>query len=840
MWSPNGVTRNRVSPILNGHTRYDSDVKSAKSASGIQIDIEKNGHIPSSSSNKLTNLIRRRKYDKLHVDNAGHLMLDTSEGQGKRTPHISERRRQNKLFEKPVKPVKGCDAWKYHQKQNWRKFKISLKETGYKLELWRSWFKRIEGHQGTGVLSYFVFLKWMFFLNLYLFLIMFWFVVFPPIVFNAESTYTTDVTGTSVSGVSTTNTATCTSEYDTSLVYSTSGARVVQDFIQGTGWMEKTALFYGWYPAKEINITSSNEYLMPFAYFMAVLGVLFFSLVRMARFTIRSFKENLAQDNQKDKVDYCNKVFGGWDYALDDENTGHGKKNSIYNDIIANLDHQKYLLTRSEWTTGQKCKTYTIRVVINILILAILGGAGYLIYYVNTWATDYLATEASSGSVVILLVEFLPSLTITFLNVIIPLLFEVLVKAEDYTAEFVIKITLVRTVFLKLASLTVLMISLYIQISCSTKTANCNVCSTIYCWETYVGQTLYKLVVLDFLVHIIVIFCYELPRKLCTTKCSCGVCAKIGPAEFDIAKSVLDLVYTQALCWIGFLYCPLLPALAMISTFTQFYLKLFSALYTTVPPEKPYKASKSNNFFMIVLMITFFLCCFPVGYSMVKITPSKGCGPFRIYSDMSVSVDTTISNFPDGLKTAIDILTSTSMIVSILTILCLTIYYLYVRGKAHNERAEVMKEQLVMEGKDKQFLLAKMHDITGEPKQKPKKHQPPPPPTVNTVNEAEDYNEEYLAKTKHFIQDDVPPPPAYEEKITEEKQPTPPPPEVEDDWDEAPIILAVTSPQTQSTPNRPKSSSPEHFELQKRKSKKSKVTPRVEKNEQPTNMPFDF
>ncbi|CAC5409210.1 TMC [Mytilus coruscus] len=40
-----------------------------------------------------------------------------------------------------------------------------------------------------------------------------------------------------------------------------------------------------------------------------------------------------------------------------------------------------------------------------------------------------------------------------------------------------------------------------------------------------------------------------------------------------------------------------------------------------------------------------------------RIEPSKGCGPFRIYSDMSVSVDTTISNFPDRLKTAIDILT---------------------------------------------------------------------------------------------------------------------------------------------------------------------------------------
>lgn len=43
-----------------------------------------------------------------------------------------------------------------------------------------------------------------------------------------------------------------------------------------------------------------------------------------------------------------------------------------------------------------------------------------------------------------------------------------------------------------------------------------------------------------------------------------------------------------------------------------------SAMYNTNPPEIPYKASKSNNFFMIVLMIAFFLCCLPVGYTMVK------------------------------------------------------------------------------------------------------------------------------------------------------------------------------------------------------------------------------
>ena len=43
-----------------------------------------------------------------------------------------------------------------------------------------------------------------------------------------------------------------------------------------------------------------------------------------------------------------------------------------------------------------------------------------------------------------LIVEFLPSLTITILNVIVPLFFGLLVKLEDYTEDVVIKLTLIR------------------------------------------------------------------------------------------------------------------------------------------------------------------------------------------------------------------------------------------------------------------------------------------------------------------------------------------------------------------------------------------------------------
>lgn len=44
----------------------------------------------------------------------------------------------------------------------------------------------------------------------------------------------------------------------------------------------------------------------------------------------------------------------------------------------------------------------------------------------------------------------------------------------------------------------------------------------------------------------------------------------------------------------------------------------FSALYNTVPPEKPYQASKSNTFFMVILLIAYFMICIPVGYVLVR------------------------------------------------------------------------------------------------------------------------------------------------------------------------------------------------------------------------------
>ena len=45
-----------------------------------------------------------------------------------------------------------------------------------------------------------------------------------------------------------------------------------------------------------------------------------------------------------------------------------------------------------------------------------------------------------------LIIEFLPSITITSLNVLLPAVFQIMVRGEIYTPAFVIKITLMRFV----------------------------------------------------------------------------------------------------------------------------------------------------------------------------------------------------------------------------------------------------------------------------------------------------------------------------------------------------------------------------------------------------------
>ena len=65
--------------------------------------------------------------------------------------------------------------------QNWESFKERIANWTYTLELWRHSIKTIEGNFGSGVVSYFLLLKWLLLLNIPVFFLSFCFIFVPQL-----------------------------------------------------------------------------------------------------------------------------------------------------------------------------------------------------------------------------------------------------------------------------------------------------------------------------------------------------------------------------------------------------------------------------------------------------------------------------------------------------------------------------------------------------------------------------------------------------------------------------------------------------------------------------------
>ena len=80
---------------------------------------------------------------------------------------------------------------------------------------------------------------------------------------------------------------------------------------------------------------------------------------------------------------------------------------------------------------------------------------------------------------------------------------------------------------------------------------------------------------------------------------------------------------------LGVLFCPLLPAIGFSKNVLLFYCRAFAVYFFNKPPRTLFRVASTRNFYMVLLLLTTFLCALPVGYAVVQITPSISCGPFR-------------------------------------------------------------------------------------------------------------------------------------------------------------------------------------------------------------------
>ncbi|ELT96458.1 hypothetical protein CAPTEDRAFT_150917 [Capitella teleta] len=477
------------------------------------------------------------------------------------------------------------------------------------------------------------------------------------------------------------------------------------------GWMEKTYLFTGFYFNKTLIYGDSHQhYNMPVAFLLATAAYFTITLIAMVKYTAIGMR-NQRMSGEK-FYDYCNKVFSGWDFSLSKDKAAAHKHKNLFHEYSNDLEEARQKLRREGMSIGRKSCILFFRAVIWIVTLAILAASGYLIYQiVDVW----MPMRVQDNAFVYLVVEFLPSIAITALNVIVPVIFQQVVGLEDYEPHNEIRITIGRTVFLRLASVAVLAVTLGSVITCSDDVRECGNCGVSMvrdcCWETYVGQQIYKLVIVDFFVVVAITFFVEFPRKLTVDKFSeVKVVKMVGRQEFDIPKNVLDIVYSQTLCWIGTFFCPLIAIITVMKFFIFFYVKKLTLLKNCIPASRTYRASKSSYFFMSVLMVSFVLCAAAVAYAVGR----QGCGPFRIYSSreffMFESFSDLVSTLPNLIRDIFYFCGSWLFYVSVLIVLSLVIYYYRAMAAANKRLLSLLRYQLSQAGKDRQFLLSQVND----------------------------------------------------------------------------------------------------------------------------------
>ncbi|NWH34341.1 TMC7 protein, partial [Chloropsis hardwickii] len=594
------------------------------------------------------------------------------------------------------------EMWRTISSTSLRKALSEVKGLSSYLVLWQHDIHSIEGKFGTAIMSYFSFLRFLVLLNFIIFILMFSFITLPIII----SKY--GIFNSTIAYISPENIE------DVCTIYEPNGNKglvyfytYLKDLLSGTGFLEVTSLFYGYYSVDAVWV-SIMRYNLPLAYLLTTLAYLALSFLWIITRSMEGFKQNLVHDADPFQS-YGNKVFAGWDFCITDPNAARLKQRSLQYELQADLQDEKQRQKIAERRMEEKLRIYSLRTIINIIVIAILSGCFYSIYRASVFSQENSSVSirddtrtnldtGSANSLFNLLVQYLPSIVITLANFIGPLIFRILIRFEDYTPAFEIKITLLRCVFVQLASIGVLLFSLWSQISnCgSNKCKPCGYNYKLYpCWESDVGQEMYKLMIFDFIVILAVALFVDFPRKLLVDHSSNKLVQWFGYKEFVISDNVLQIIYGQTVCWIGTFFSPLLPAIATIKYFIIFYVKKFVLRQARKPAAKPIRASSSNFFFLVVLLIGLLLAFVPLAVSIAHIPSSKACGPFMNFNTSWEVISDTIFEFPAGLQEFLFGMASEAFAVPFFVILCIFMFYIIALARAHKRVVEMLREQLV-------------------------------------------------------------------------------------------------------------------------------------------------
>uniref|UniRef100_A0A2K5EFN7 Transmembrane channel-like protein n=1 Tax=Aotus nancymaae TaxID=37293 RepID=A0A2K5EFN7_AOTNA len=527
--------------------------------------------------------------------------------------------------------------------QAYRRSKSSLSEILNSISLWQKTLKIIGGKFGTSVLSYFNFLRWLLKFNIFSFILNFSFIIIPQ--FTMAEKNTLQFTGL--------------------------------EFFTGEGYFRDTVMYYGFYTNSTIQHGNSGaSYNMQLAYIFTIgacLTTCFFSLLfSMARYFRNNFINPHIYSGGITKLIFC------WDFTVTHEKAVKLKQKNLSTEIRENLSelHQE----KSKLTFNQQLTRFSAYVVAWVVSTGVAITCCVAVYYLAEYNLEFLKTHRNPGAVLLL------PFVVSCINLAVPRIYSMFRLVERYEMpRHEVSVLLIRNIFLKISVIGILCYYWLNTVALSGEE----------CWETLIGQEIYRLLLMDFVFSLADSFLGEFLRRIIGMQ----LIKSLGVQEFDIARNVLELIYAQTLVWIGIFFCPLLPFIQMIMLFIMFYAKNVSLMMNFQPPSKAWRASQMMTFFIFLLFFPSFtgvLCTLAI--TIWRLKPSADCGPFRglpFFIHSIYSWIDTLSTRPGYL-----------WVVWIYQNLIGMGHLGNLEGKAKSSPGK--QQQGCLEGKDKMFLIEKL------------------------------------------------------------------------------------------------------------------------------------
>ncbi|ROL43743.1 Transmembrane channel-like protein 7 [Anabarilius grahami] len=398
------------------------------------------------------------------------------------------------------------------------------------------------------------------------------------------------------------------------------------------------------------------------------------------------------------------KVFCGWDFCIQDRQAASLKQNFIRNELKMDLEEQTFHERVQSRSLRSWVQLILFRVFLNFLVLILLGSSFILIHYsILLSRKEHLLKDLHWT--LSLMLEYLPPITMTTMNYVLPHIFSKVSEFEDYSLTIQLNLTLIRSIFLKLASLGIYLFFLITQQNCS----DTKVCKQIpVCEENEFGKEMYKLTIFNFLECFFTAFFVAYPRALLVEKFPSS--SLLSKKQFEISFNVLDLVNSQTVTWVGVFYCPLLPAISTVRLLFLFYVKKFTVVRCCAPAQRMFRTASSSVLFHFMLLL---------GLSMSVVTLvvninrfDKGaCGPFK---DRNVSnvTNVCIEALPPEARNTISYISSEAFAFALILAEVVVLTSYVSRGRANRKAIERLKDMLVMCSSDKRFLVKQHSTIT--------------------------------------------------------------------------------------------------------------------------------